>query len=181
MYISKRISLCFIALLLSTASVPVFAEIVHKWVDAQGVTHYSDQQPEDLSSSVKQIAVSNIYSTSSRVHNQEEDYYSVTNQWARMRAERIERKQLQLEKKKQQAEQLVTPQVVYINQEEERPRSVYYPAYLGGHSYRNYKNFSRYTGAKHTSRYANRYSEASCRLPRNSYSRSGASLSLTFR
>ncbi len=167
----------------------VQADIVHKWVDAEGVTHYSDQLPEDEQSTkaAKQIAVSNTYSSSNQVAYRE-DYYSVTNQWARMKKERIERKQLQLNKKKQNATQHVTPQIVYLNQGEERPRSVYYPAYptyLGRHGVRN-NNFNYYPVRNRSNRYAGRsinsYSGSSCRLPRNSYSkRGGLGLSLTFR
>jgi len=75
--------------------------------------HYSDQLPENISSSGKQIDVSKTYDNTGSADYQE-DYYSVTNQWARMREERIERKQFQLEKAKQKAVQKpVIPRVVY--------------------------------------------------------------------
>ncbi|MFK7815821.1 MAG: DUF4124 domain-containing protein [Gammaproteobacteria bacterium] len=187
MYKSKCISLALITLLLLSVVLPVHADIVHKWVDAKGVTHYSDQLPKDTDNSAKQITLSNAYSRSDRA-NYRENYYSVTNQWARMREERIERKQLYLDKKKQKAAQQVIPQVVYVNQAEERPQSVYYPAYLGRHVYKH-RNYN--TGKKHHNYYSNRYSNSnnasSCRLPRNYYSgkayseNAGASLSFTFR
>ncbi len=197
MYLNKSIPIFIIAFLLAVAIMPVHAEVVHKWVDAQGVTHYSDQLPKDNANATKQLAISNVYSKPSRV-DYREDYHSVTNQWARMREERIERKQLQLdqqlEKNKQKAaQQVVSPQVVYINQaEEDRSRSIYYPAYLGRHKYGN-NNFHHYTGKKYgnhySSRITNRYRGSSCRLPRNSNSgyaytkrsSSGSGLSLTFR
>jgi hypothetical protein len=193
MYISKCISPILITLLCCAVTLSVYAGAVHKWVDAQGVTHYSDQLPEDTSKAVKQIDVSNVYSNSDSTDYQE-DYYSVTNQWARMREERLERKQLQLEKAKQKAaQQPVVPQVVYLNQaEEERPGNVYYPAYFGhrGYRYGHHKQKNRYAGKKHDGIYSSKFSNkfsgrnrgSSCRLPRNGYSRSGNSgLILTIR
>jgi len=162
---------------------------VHKWADAHGVTHYSDQLPEGASNTVKQIDVSKVYRNSGSTDYQE-NYYSVTNQWARMREERLERQQLQLEKAKQKAaQQPVVPQVVYLNQaEEERFRNVYYPANFGhrGHGYKHHKQNNRYAGKKHdgiySSRFTSRYSGSSCRLPRNGYSGSRSSgLTLTIR
>ena len=193
MYISKQISPILITLLYCAVTLPVYAGAVHKWVDAQGVTHYSDQLPKGTSSIVKQIDVSSVYNNSDSTDYQE-NYYSVINQWARMREERIERKQLQLEKAKQKAAQKpVVPQVVYFNQaEEERPGNVYYPAYFRhrGYGYRHHKQNNHYAGKKHGGIYSNkfsnkyfgRYSGSSCRLPRNGYSRSGSSgLTLTIR
>ena len=105
----KHLSLCFIPLLLSALTLPVYAGAVYKWVDAQDVTHYPDQLPENISSSGKQIDVSNTYDNIGSADYQE-NYYSVTNQWARVREERIERIQLQLEKA---AQKPVVPRVVY--------------------------------------------------------------------
>ena len=184
MYIDKCIPLVLITLLLFVIALPAHAGTVHKWVDAQGVTHYSDHLPENYSNSVKQIDVSNTYSSSDGSDYQQ-DYYSVTNQWARMREERLERKQLQLEKAKQKAaQQPFVPQVVYINQaEEDRNRNVYYPAYFPkfghrGHAYKHRKKF----GNNYSGRFNGRYNGTSCRWPRNGYSRSGGSgLTLTIR
>ena len=184
---SKCISLFLLPLLLSVVTLPVYAGAVHKWVDEQGITHYSDQLPENISNSVKQIDVSNTYRNSDSSDYQK-DYYSVTNQWARMREERLERKQLQLEKAKQKAaQQPLVPQVVYINQaEEDRSRSVYYPAYFGHRGFKHHKKYHHYAGKKHqgiySSRFTGKYSGSSSRLPRNSYSRYRSSgLSLTIR
>jgi len=184
MYIDKCISLILITLLLFAIALPTYAGTVHKWVDAQGITHYSDQLPENISNSVKHIDVSNSYSNSDSSDYQQ-DYYSVTNQWARMREERLERKQLQLEKAKQKAvQQPVVPQIVYINQaEEDRNRNVYYPAYFSnfGHRGYGYKHRKRY-GNNYSGRFNARYNGTSCRLPRNSYSRSrGSGLTLSIR
>ncbi len=179
MYMSKCISLILIALLLSAVLLPVQADTVHKWIDAKGVTHYSDHLPEDTYKSAKQITLSNTYNNSNRA-DYREDYYSVTNQWARMREERIERKQRYLDKKKLTAAQQVVPQIVYVNQAyEERPRRVYYPAYIGRQVYKHQNHYSK--------RYTNNNNVSSCSLSRNYYSgkayskRGAVGLNLTIR
>ena len=147
---------------------------VHKWIDESGVTHYSDQAPAPDSAEVKELIVSDVYSSPSY----EEDYYSVTNQWARMREERLERKKLQIEKAKLKAEQQATqPQVVYIDEEDDRQGSVYYPAYgFGHHGFinRHYRRSNHYLGRNINSRFSNRFSGSrgqTCRLPRRGSSK----------
>ncbi len=183
----KYIPLLLVTLFWITLSV-VHAGTIHKWVDENGVTHYSDQAPLNNPISTNQIDVSNVYSDS----DYKENYYSITNQWARMREERLERKKLQLEKVKQkaalkQAQAALVPHVVYLNQEEERSSRVYYPAYrfgYGHHGFRNkhHKHYSKYSGGKLRWSNANRSRTQSCKLPRRSNSRYGsAGLTLTFR
>jgi len=160
-----RKSLFLVALLL-LVSAPAFAGSVHKWVDAQGVTHYSDQLPEDFENTNKPIAVTQVdVSNDYQSSVDEDDYYSVTNQWARMREERIARKQLQIEKAKQKAVQSpAVPQVVYVN-EEQATRNAYYPAYSSfGH--RGFRQ-NRFIGNRYSDRrYGTRYGSANCRVPR---------------
>lgn len=178
MKLCKAISLVFVLLSLSAITINVYAGSVHKWVDAQGVTHYSDQLPDHLSNTsysvVKQIDVLDTYSASSQNADPQDDYYSVTNQWARMRGERLERKQLQIEKAKQvAAQQPMVPQVVYVNQaEENHSRSAYYPVQKYRQSYGHGLN-------KTFNSYAGRRNNSTCRLPNSNYSRgfvrSGAS------
>ncbi len=190
MYMSKNkpIPLFLLMLLLFAAAIPVHADSVHKWVDAQGITHYSDQLPDNYSFTsaaaqhvdVTQITITDDY----RTQDYQNDYYSVTNQWARMREERIARKQLQLEKAKQKKSlRSDVPQVVYINPtEESRSNSFYYPVNRMSLGHRNYgykqHNYRHFAGKKH---FASR-NERSCRLPRRGYSRyAGSGLSLTIR
>lgn len=160
----RHISLYLMTFLFVAVAAPVFAGSVHKWVDEQGITHYSDQLPKSInnkiSNSVEQVDVLDSYRNTDLVGPQD-DYYSVTNQWARMREERIARKQLQLEKNKQkEVASPAVPQVVYINQEQPQSSNVYYPAYSSfGH--RGYGN-KRYIG----SRYSKRNNGLNCRLPR---------------
>jgi len=184
MKLSKVISLFLIALLLSAVTLNVYAASIHKWVDEHGVTHYSDQLPKNISetlsdnNAVEQIDVLSTYRNTGKNFDKQDNYYSVTNQWARMREERLARKQLQLEKAKQKAAQKpVVPQVVYINQaENDRPRNSYYPVYgLGHFGYQNrfHKRSRQHLGRQYGP--TNRYHK-----PRFSgrYSRSGLTLSI---
>jgi hypothetical protein len=195
MYISKPISLVLITFLFWLTTFNAQADIVHKWVDAEGVTHYSDQLPEEeATKTTRQIIVSNVYSNSGGAAYRE-NYYSISNQWARMREERIERKQMQLDKRKQKASQHPPPQIVYLNQAQEPPKSVYYPAYpvhpvhLGRYGFRHrLRNNSvhyypvRNRSDQHVLRSINSYRGSTFKVPRNSYSkRGGLGLSLTFR
>lgn len=140
----EYISPVLMLFLLSAMTINVQAGSVHKWVDAQGVTHYSDQLPKSLASTnydaVKQIDVLDSYSNSSRYSENQDDYYSISNQWARMKEERLERKQLQLEKAKlKERQKAVAPQIVYVNQaKDDRSRNIYYPAYQNRFAYRGY-------------------------------------------
>ena len=60
----RHIPLYLMALLLTAITLPVFAGSVHKWVDAKGVTHYSDQLPEnydkDISTTVKPVSYTHL-------------------------------------------------------------------------------------------------------------------------
>ena len=168
--------------MLSAITFPVYAGSVHKWVDEQGVTHYSDQLPENISNPVKQIDISNTHSNS----NNNNDYYSISNQWARMREERLERKQLQLEKAKLKAAQRpVEPQVVYVDQSDEyRSRPVYYPIYYRGyrHRYKHYNKHGGYAGKKLDRRHSKHVSgHHHKRLNKNNSYRKHQGLTLTIR
>ena len=160
------------ALLLVLSSI-VYGGSVHKWVDEKGVTHYSDQAPEKDTLQVDQLEVTDVYQT----NNAEDDYYSASNQWARMHAERIERKKLQLEKAKlKQSKINATPQVVYVEPENATRSGIYYPAFANGFRNRNFRRFNGNRG-----RINNFNSGFRFRSSRNNFSRSGLGLTLTIR
>ncbi len=75
--------------------VPAQAEIVHKWVDADGVTHYSDEPP--AADAAEAISIE-VPASASRANRAQNDYYSIANQWQRMHRERLERDKIALEK-----------------------------------------------------------------------------------
>ncbi|MDH3446645.1 MAG: DUF4124 domain-containing protein [Gammaproteobacteria bacterium] len=125
------------------------AAVIHKWVDADGVTHYSDEAPATAEIPVTEIDVPPAQAASG---DATEGYYSITNQWERMRRERIEREKLALEKARFEAErQASSPTVVYVN-EPETSRSVSgLPVYLrqaARHHRMHHKFGHRYRGGR---------------------------------
>ena len=170
MYKSPYKSLVFMALFALFPYVS-FAASVHKWVDENGVTHFSDQAPDDSVVQVEQFEISNVY----KKYNVEEDYYSISNQWARLHAERLERKKLKLEKAKLKQSQLAaTPQVVYLGDEQANRRQVYYPVFANtfGHLGKKHLRSGYRKGVNH-------YNAAhGKKLLRHNASRSGLKLTI---
>lgn len=91
-------------------SLPAAAAEVHKWVDADGVTHYADTPPASDAAAVTRLDVTVEASTRDKG-----DYYSIANQWARMHRERLERERIALEKARlEAARQAQRAEVVYV-------------------------------------------------------------------
>jgi hypothetical protein len=109
----QTISLAGIALACA-ALLPAQAAVVHKWVDANGHTHYSDAAPvaEDTQVTRIEVIASSPASAVARDH-----YYSIKNQWERVHKERLRSERIKLEQARQKAQlRQVEPQVVYINE-----------------------------------------------------------------
>ncbi len=120
-------------------AVPVQAELVHKWVDADGVTHYSDDPPATDATQATSIEVP---APGSRTTHPQDDYYSIANQWQRMHRERLERDRIALEKAKvkaarensrRESERRAQSETRYVVEK----RGYAYPWY--GHGHRPYK------------------------------------------
>lgn len=125
---NRSISLIIVATLVYIASLSAFAAGVHKWVDENGVTHYSDEAPTSSATQVTFIEVPATYSTAANVEN---EYYSITNQWMRLHKERIAREKIKLEKAKQKAAQRpAVPQELYLNEPYEDRYIVGYPNFI---------------------------------------------------
>ncbi len=97
------------ALVISCFSLPLTAAEIHKWVDADGITHYSDEPPPTAATPVTLIDVEQRRGIDTRG-----DYYSIANQWARMHRERIERDRIRLEQDRVKATQAPRTEVVYV-------------------------------------------------------------------
>jgi hypothetical protein len=86
---------------LSQLLLPAAADgVAYRWVDADGVTHFSDTPPaadNAVSGSVESL---NLVQDHSAPVDPATDYYSIINQWKRMRAERIESEKLALQQEK---------------------------------------------------------------------------------
>ena len=145
-FMKRSITTQTLFLILSCALPPAYATVVHKWVDADGVTHYSDKAPAPGTTQVSMIDVPESNSINDGVKN---DYYSIKNQWQRVHQERLEREKLKLEKARQEAaQQATTPQVVYISESHEKQYGI---AYFGSFHHRygynhRHKKYKRHRG-----------------------------------
>jgi len=74
----------------------VDASAIHKWIDENGMTHYSDEPPNSAISVIRFEIDPLGYAKSSAL--QESDrFYSIANQWKRINKERLQRQKLALQ------------------------------------------------------------------------------------
>ena len=101
------------------------AVTVHTWVDADGVRHFADAPPVGAApDSASEITLDG----GDALAPGDADYYSISKQWERLRAEREAHNALDLERRRIDAEQdAPAPPAVT----EDVPRSVFYPNYYG--------------------------------------------------
>ena len=117
-----RSSAALLLLLWATASAAV---TVHTWVDADGVRHFADAPPAGAAhDSASEITLDGGAAQAPG----DSDYYSITNQWQRLRAEREAQSAMDLERRRIDAEQ-ADPAPLAVT--EDVPRSVFYPNYYG--------------------------------------------------
>ena len=135
-----------LVIILGYILLPAQATVVHKWIDADGVTHYSDEAP---GSSTSPVSVIDIPQRNRVKTNIDDDYYSIRNQWQRVYKERLEKQQLESEKARQQAApEAATPQVVYIRESHENLYAIGYPGSFHRRYGRNrlHKKYRRHHG-----------------------------------
>lgn len=114
----KKLNHKLLALIVCFAVTPASASVIHKWVDAKGVTHYSDVAPEsEGASSTLDIPVADPARAAST-----DDYYSIQNQWQRVNQERLAREKRQQEKLASQKKKSRLTKVVPVKNVEEAPR-----------------------------------------------------------
>ena len=128
---------------------PAAAGVVHKWVDDEGITHYSDEIPLSIQTPVTRIE---IPAAPAAAGDSTSGQYSIANQWRRMHQERIELDKLALEKTRLKAAPQQTTEVVYVEQPRESRYLLTYPGFRyrrHGHNRSHYKYGPR---AKHVNR-----------------------------
>ena len=102
-----------VTILACGTALPAFAVGVHKWIDEKGLTHYSDEAPEAIETTL--IDLPDPVVRQAVDEDIEEDYYSISKQWERMNRERLEREKLELERAKiAAARQPPPPKTVYV-------------------------------------------------------------------
>jgi hypothetical protein len=144
---TRSLTLPVVAILTSCALLPAYAAGVHKWVDAKGATHYSDEAPTSATAVVTLIKVPTTRSATADAAN---DYYSIANQWQRLHKERLEREKIKLAKAKQKStQQQAPPRYVYIKEPKETRYVAAFPGfshYKYGHR-RMHKRFHHFYGS----------------------------------
>lgn len=101
------------------------AATVHRWVDEHGVTHFSDAPPSGDVSDAKTLELSDDFPDATDTRS---NYYSIANQWERMRTERDEKTRVNLEKARIEAEKAAAVSYSEPASQVREPR--YYPAYF---------------------------------------------------
>jgi len=114
----------FGTILASSLLTPASAAVIHKWIDADGITHYSDEAPAAT-------PVTLIETTVPETAAKNDGYYTIANQWQRMRHERQQREKIILEKARleaaRQLREAPQPEVIYVQEPAVKRYSVYYP------------------------------------------------------
>jgi len=121
----------YLILLLAFSQLAAGGE-VFTWIDAGGVTHFSEVPPGDVASGVARVE---LPTAPAGIPGTGADYYSVINQVARMEARRLQREKLRAERlaaeaaiRKARAEELAALETARQPTGLEEPR--YYPLYL---------------------------------------------------
>ena len=128
---NKRTSIpVYLFLLLAFSQAP--AGEIYTWVDAGGITHFSETPPEDTDTGAAQVE---LQPAPAALPGTDADYYSVVNQAARMEARRLENEKLRAERlqaeaeaRRARAEELAALETSRQAAGLEDPR--YYPLYL---------------------------------------------------
>ncbi len=118
-------SLNWLFLLLCSISFCTSAATIHSWIDADGITHFSDIPPATDVTDATIIELSDKYPP---LPDPEADYYSIANQWNRMREERDAKNKLSLERARIRAEES-TALVSLDATSGQRNYGGYYPIY----------------------------------------------------
>jgi len=112
-------------MLLCSIGLSAPAATVHRWVDEHGVTHFSDAPPAGTVSDVTTLELSDDFPDAADTRA---NYYSIANQWERMRVEREQKTRVELEKARIRAEQAAA--VAYSEPAAEPQDRRYYPLYF---------------------------------------------------
>ena len=119
-----KLNILLWAALASTWSISAAAQQIYHWVDADGVSHYSQSPPPTESDSVETMQVDGSQPPS---YDPNEDRYDVAGQQAAMQAMRDEMAENRKSKQKQPSSPENT--VIYYPREEDNNQVLYPPGY----------------------------------------------------
>ena len=126
---------------------PASAAAVHKWIDADGVTHYSDQPPDSVDTTLIELPEPTALKTAGEDGGLADDYYSIPNQWQRMNQERIERERLNLERERARAARQTAAPTATVVKREVKVR--YVPIFAGFGLFPHHPHHRYDTGPRH--------------------------------
>lgn len=86
------------------------AAAIHKWVDADGVTHYSDEPPQTPPTTITRLDIDTRAESPASPTGRPDDYYSIANQWRRLYQESLQRQQLEVQRAALSARQQAAPE-----------------------------------------------------------------------
>ena len=140
-----------LALLFATTSVS--AGVIHKWVDDKGVTHYSDEAPQNAETQSTQIDIPETVPTEGK---STDNYYSIANQWARLHKESLEREKLRVQAEQAKASKKASVTNVYVEESDRDGYAlVYGKPYYKKHYYK--KHYHKKKKRAHNPGYTYRY------------------------
>ena len=143
------------------------ATTIHRWVDAAGLTHFSDAPPP--AGVVEQRSEFEILDDYPATVAPQDDYYSIANQWARLSAERNEKRRMALEEARLRASSSAPVPRPAANPE---PRyAPIYPIFPRGFRGAGYRHHPRFASSR-----ANRQRPGQQRWQRPNRPRGGAGL-----
>jgi hypothetical protein len=129
-----------IFMLLCNIVAAAMAATVHHWVDDDGVTHFSDSAP---ASAIEGATTLIIDDGLSGAQGDSADYYSIVNQWQRMRAERDKNIETSSARARIRADHAAA--LNYDDQpRQETSEQQYYPAYGFPYRHRGRTNIGYY-------------------------------------
>lgn len=132
-------------IVLSMVAINAQAQQLYKWVDAQGVTHYSESLPNPT---IDHVAFE--FTEDYQVPNAKDDYYSIQNQLKRLQDRRAERRAEKQQAAKEKESMRQSPEIIYVLSSEPERRyfaPTYYPNYYT-HGY-NKHYAKRHSKPKH--------------------------------
>ncbi len=128
-----------LGLILLNSAATAHAIEIHKWIDEDGVTHYSENQPSDDEIVTEKLELPDVYGTEPQ--ESDDGYYSVVNQASRLEASRLAREDERRKDREQDLQEQAlaaqqTPEVVNTHQDNGR----YYPVFFQNGRVRQFDN-----------------------------------------
>ncbi|NKB36045.1 MAG: DUF4124 domain-containing protein [Gammaproteobacteria bacterium] len=134
---TRHLLVPFVFVLTGSLAFPLSAVSVFKWVDSEGVTHFSDETPghDNMTDQLSQYTIEENFPEN---RDPDEDYFSIVNQWKRTSDEREARLKSQAERREARRARVPTQTQVLVQE----PRRVY-SGFIPSPYFFNRANFNR--------------------------------------